>query len=418
MAYVSDLLGKSVTDLNGNQVGRVEDLLAVLRGDIPHPALVAVAIRRRGEILLIPMSDVAALVAPVIPLNKTVADLAPFTPTGAELYLARDVLDKQIIDVNGVRVVRVNDLELGRAGQQFYVVNVDIGTLGLLRRLGLAETVMKLARGFGRKIGPGSIAWHDVELFPGDHQMRLKVPGEKITELHPADLAEILTDLSRAEGNKLLAALDLPTLADTLEEVEPEFQASLIKAMTDERIADVLEEMAPDEAADLLAELPESRSRELLDLMGDEDADDVRRLLTYPEDTAGGIMTTEFAHVPADISAEAAIHQLRRTAHEAETIIYVFVTDREDRLLGVVSLDELVLSDPDRIIGGFMQRRVISVSPTTSQEEVAQAVAKYNLVAIPVVDERQRILGIVTADDALDKIIPTSWKKRLPRLYH
>ena len=247
--------------------------------------------------------------------------------------------------------------------------------------------------------------------------MRLKVPSDKIADLHPADLAEIISDLSRAESSKLLDSLDMETLADTLEEVEPDFQASLVEAMSDERVADVLEEMAPDEAADLLAELPEDRSEDLLNLMEQDEAADVRKLLTYPEDSAGGIMTTEFVAVRPDLTAEQAISYLRKTAGEVETIYYVYVTDRDDRLVGVFSLQDLVLAQPKTPVDQFMHARLSPLSPLDSQEEAAQAIAKYNLLAIPVVDEDGKIHGIVTADDALDKIIPTAWKKRLPRLY-
>ena len=168
----------------------------------------------------------------------------------------RDVLDKQIIDTNGIRVVRVNDLELVRVGDSYYVANVDISGAGLARRMGLELLNRRLPPRSIRGSLPGTISWEDVELFASDQPMRLKVPSEKLTELHPADLAEIISDLSPQESTNFLEALDVKTLADTLEEVEPEFQASLVEAMPDERAADVLEEMAPDEAADLLAELP------------------------------------------------------------------------------------------------------------------------------------------------------------------
>jgi Mg2+ transporter MgtE len=248
--------------------------------------------------------------------------------------------------------------------------------------------------------------------------MRLRVPGDKIADLHPADLAEILSDLSKAESGRLVESLDVKTLADALEEVEPDFQASLLEAMADEKVADVLEEMAPDEAADLLAELPEDRSQELLKLMEDEDAAEVRRLLTYPDDTAGGLMNTEFVTVPPHLTAEQTICMLRETANEAETIFYVYVTDSEGRLLGVFSLRELVLARPETPASELMERRVVTVNLLDRQDDVAQIVAKYNLLAVPVVDERGRMHGIVTADDALDKIIPTAWKKRLPRLHY
>jgi magnesium transporter len=418
MPYVSELLGKPVVGANGERIGRLEDIIAAAGAEIAHPKVVAVVVKRQGKLLIVPFDDVVVLIPPVIPLRRTFKDLVPYEPLDDDLYLARDVLDKQLIDTNGVRVVRVNDLELTPVDGHFYVANVDIGGLGLLRRLGLASLAETLARRFRRGLPPGMISWDGVELIPGEPHMHLKVPGEKITELHPADLAEILSDLSRSESGKLLESLDVETLADTLEEIEPDFQASLLEAMPDEKVADVLEEMAPDEAADLLHELPVDRSEQLLSLMESDDAADVRKLLAYADDTAGGIMTTEYVAVAPDLNAAQVIASLRETAAEAETIFYVYVTAIDDRLMGVFSLRELVLAQPETPVTEFMESRVVSVNLTEPQDEVAHIVSKYNLLAVPVVDDQNRLHGIVTADDALDKILPTAWKKRLPRMYH
>jgi magnesium transporter len=418
MAYVSELIGKPVVEMNGDRIGRLTDLVASQRTDMIHPQVAAVVVKRATGELVIPFSEVAMLTVPVILVKCKLDDIAPYKPGAHDLYLARDVLDRQIIDTNGARVVRVNDLELARVNGRFYVANVDIGSLGLLRRLGLARVAERLAACLHRDLPLSVISWDDVELLPGAETMRLKVPGDKIADLHPADLAEILSDLSRIESGKLLESLDVKTLADTLEEVEPDFQASLVEAMPDEKVADVLEEMAPDEAADLLAELPRDRSIELLKLMEEEEAEDVRRLLAYPEDTAGGIMTTEFVAIHPELTAEQVTALLRERSEEAETIYYIYVTDSDDRLVGVFSLRDLVLARPGTLVSEFMHPRLITVDLLDDQEEVAQIVSKYNLLAVPVVDDQQRLQGIVTADDALDKIIPTAWKKRLPRLYH
>jgi len=418
MPYVSSLLGKCVADAEGEPIGHLQDIIVCIHGEMPHPEVVALVVKRRGSILNVPFSDVAVLVAPAIPLTRKRADIVHYEPCKTDLYLTQDVLDKQIIDTDGVRVVRVNDLELVQVNGRFYVANVDIGGLGLLRRLGLGRVAQRIARLFRRELHPSAISWDDVELVPGDQPMRLRVTGERISDLHPADLAEIISDLSRMEGSRLLETLDVKTLADTLEEVEPDFQASLVETMPDERVADVLEEMAPDEAADLLAELPEERSQELLDLMEDEEAEDVRKLLSYPEDTAGGIMTTDYVTVHPEMTAAQVISTLRETVEDPEAIFYVYVTDHKNRLLGVFTLGELVLARPETPVSEFMEDRVVSSLIGQGQEEIAQLVAKYNLLAVPVVDEEGRMHGIVTADDALDKIIPTKWKKRLPRLWH
>ena len=417
MTYMSQLIGKTVTDLDGDRVGRLDDLV-VTTGSQVHPVVVALAIKGRGsKPLLVPIGDVAVLIAPAIPLKVRRSTITPYAPTERDLFLARDILDKQLIDTNGMRVVRVNDIDLAWVNGNFYVANVDVGGMGLMRRLGLAGPTEKVAERLGKGPAGGVIPWDSVELLPGNQPLRLKVPGEKISELHPADLAEIISDLSRAESSKFLDTLDLETAADTLEEVEPEFQASLVEGMSDEKVADLLEEMAPDEAADLLAELPQERSLELLNLMEDEEAEDVRKLLAYDEDSAGGIMTTEYIAVPLGLSADQALAYLRENADEAETIFYVYVTEPEGRLTGVFSLQDLVLAKPGTPVEDFMHHRLVTVHPDASQEEVAEVVAKYNLLAVPVIDNDGRLHGIVTADDALDKLIPTAWKKRLPKMY-
>jgi CBS domain-containing protein len=418
MLYLTDLINKPVEDINGKIEGTLQDLIASFHSDIPHPEIVAVIMKNTEDILItIPYSNVEEMKTSSISLKVFIKDILPYKPGEKDLYLARDVLDRQIIDANDVKLECVNDLELMKVNESFYVANVDIGGVGLLKRLGITKVTQKLAGYFGKELKPGTIAWHDVELLPGDELMRLKVPSNKIPDLHPADLAEIISDLSRAESNKILESLDVKTVADTLEEIEPEFQATLVEAMADERVADVLEEMAPDDAADLLAELPEDRSKEILKLMEVEEAADVRKLLTYHEDTAGGIMTTEFVAVLPDITAEKAISVLRETGQEAETLFYIYVTDKKEKLEGVFSLKDLVLAQPDTLVSDFMHRRIVSVKLTDSQDKVAQLVAKYNLLAVPVIDNNRKLHGIVTADDALDKIIPTSWKKRLPRMY-
>ena len=223
--------------------------------------------------------------------------------------------------------------------------------------------------------------------------------------------------MNRMQSGEFLDQLDVKVLADTLEEVEPDFQASLVEGMADERVADVLEEMARDEAADLLAELPKGRSEDILELMEDEDAQDVRKLLTYAEDSAGGIMTTEYVAVRENLTADETIKLLRDTAGEAEQIFYVYVTDEKNHLIGVFSLQVTLFAKPKSRLTEIMHRRVASVHLEDSQDDVAQMISKYNLLAIPVVDDDRCLHGIVTADDALDKIIPTAWKNKLPRMY-
>lgn len=417
MAFLSEILGHTITDLDGRYIGKLEDLVARELVDATHPIVDAVVIKDRNKTIIVPYALVMALFTPSIPLKCHSDEIPHYEPTENDIYLSRDVLDKQIIDTNGARVVRVNDLELVRINGTLYVGNVDIGLMGIFRRVGIADATQRLADVFKRSVPQTFISWDDVELLRHDPFMRLRVPVESISELHPADVAEIISDMNKLESGQLLEALNMEQLADTLEEVETEFQADLVENMSNEKVADLLEEMEPDEAADLLAELPEERSRDLLALMNKEDSDEMQKLLSYDEDSAGGIMTTEYACVPPNVTAEDAIRILRETATDAETLYYVYVTDTSDHLLGVFSLSNLIFANPNARVEEFMEDRVKSVTLDDDQEEVAQVITKYDLIAIPVVDGNNVMHGIVTADDALDKIIPTAWKKRLPRFY-
>ena len=418
MPFVSQIIGRTVVDSEGEKLGRVEEILATQKPGIQHPVLTALAVSQRKAVTYYPFSEIAVLFAQVIPLSHNKESLPKYSVTGEEIQVIQDVLDKQIIDTNGIRVVRVNDLELVRVGTEYFIVNVDIGPLGIVRRMGLGKITDKLTSLLARDPRKSFISWEAVELLVHDQFMRLKVPADKLSELHPADIAEIISDMSHTESGKLLDKLDIEHLADALEEVEPDFQATLVEGMSDEKVADVLEEMSPDEAADLLAELPQERSKGLLDLMQDEEAEDVRLLLSYPEESAGGMMTTDIATIRPGLTAEKAIDVLRNTANEAESIFYVYVTDDENHLVGVFSLSDLILSKPKTPIAEFMHKKVVSANVLENQDTLAQLVAKYNLLTIPIVDNENHLMGMVTADDALDKIIPTAWKKRLPRFYY
>lgn len=417
MAFLSSMLGRSVTDMDGARIGTLSDIVVRPVQEMQHPLVTAIVVQTRDDEVTVPFKALAAPLAPVVALNCHAQRIPAYTAGGDDIWLARDVLDKQIIDTDGARVVRVNDLELVRVETTLYVSNVDVSLMGILRRLGPGGVTQRLAERLHIQPAGKPISWGNVELIQRDQSMRLKVPAERIADLHPADVAEIIDDLSKIEGGQFLQSLDLERLADTLEEVEPDFQASLVEMMPDEKVADVLEEMEPDEAADLLAELPKERSEKLLALMEADEAEDVRKLLAYPEDSAGGIMTTEYAAIRPELNAGEAITELRRKGKEAETIFYVYVTDPQNHLQGVFSLRDLIFAEPEAGVADFMDTRLITVKLLDNQETVAQTISKYNLLAVPVVDEENSLHGIVTADDALDKIIPTAWKKRLPRFY-
>jgi Mg2+ transporter MgtE len=297
-------------------------------------------------------------------------------------------------------------------------VAVDVGGAGLLRRLGIEGPFRTLARNLRLPVGERYIDWEDVDpVETSIASIKLRVPHGGLAELHPADLATIIDQLAPRDRAGVLASLDDEAVADAIEEMEPDTQVEVLEDLEPARAADILEEMSPDDAADLVADLSEESRDEILALMEREEAAEVQELLGYPEDTAGGIMTPEFVSLPATLTAAQTIDRLRELEPDAETIYYVYVTDEEGRLVGVLSLRDLIVAPPGTPISDVMIKEPVAVGVLADQDEVAQVVAHYNLLAVPVVDDQGRLAGIVTVDDAIDTVLPTAWKKRLPRLF-
>ena len=418
MAYLSELLGRQVHDAKGTRIGTLDDVLILpeTNGD-PYPRIVALAIRNRShQPTLLPWGGTEDLAGNRIILQRPSA--TKYQAKGNELFLNRDVMDKQVIDIHGARVVRVNDLELAKIGDDYRLVNVDIGLSGLLRRLGWEDAFEHLTERFHRPVPSRSICFNDLEFVPrGD--LKVSVARTKLRELHPADIAAILEDMSPREVGRLIHDMPDEKAADVMEELEPEFQAEVLRTLPDERAADIVEEMEPDEAADVLQEMQEDKRAQVFNLMEPDESVEVSALLEHPKDTAGGLMTTKYVTVPPDILTADAFQRVRQEAlaKEAETIYYVYVVDAEDHLVGVFSLSDLVLASPESPIHPITHYKAKRVQVTASREDVLELIAKYNLLAVPVVDEDNHLRGIVTAGDALDLILPEEWKIRLPRLF-
>jgi flagellar motility protein MotE (MotC chaperone)/sporulation protein YlmC with PRC-barrel domain len=413
MQYVSELLGAPVRDPEGHVVAKVSDVL--VPGDADYPAVDALALKpHKGEPRTVPWSALRVLDSGGVGLSTTLAELPIFDPPPDELSLARQVMDHQIIDVNGVRVVRVNDLQLAASDGAYRLVAVDISTAGLLRRLGAARAL----RAIGVELTPKAIAWQAIEpVESGASGVRLKVSHEDLARLHPSDIAQIISQLDQHHVHEVLDTLDDEAAADTIQEVSPDLQVALIRGMEPERAADILEEMEPDDAADILGDMEPEQAQDLLSRMEPDEADDVRELLTYADETAGGLMTNEVVTVPATVTAEQATQLVRAQAAEMENVYSVYVVDDNEVLLGELSLRELIVADPHSPIGRVMHRELIRGRVDDSHQEVARLIAKYNLLALPIVDDTGHLHGIVTVDDAMDVILPDDWKARIPRVY-
>ena len=416
MLYLSQAIGRPVRDQDGEAIGTVADLLVAI-GD-RYPPVTGIVVKTNGREIFLHWQSVTSLDAGGATLGTSAIDITKFQQRPNEIRLKQDLMDRQIVDIDGRKVVRVNDLRLDEVEGALHLVAVDVGTSGLLRRLGMEGPWRTIARGLHRDIPERYIDWEDVD--PVERtiaSVKLRVPHKGLAELHPADLATIIDQLSRSARVGVIAALDAEAAADAIGEMEPETQVDILEDLEPGRAADILEEMDPDEAADLVADLSEESRDEILGLMEKDEADEVQELMTYDEETAGGIMTTEYVCVPATLTAAQTIDRLRELEPTAETIYYVYVTDVEDRLVGVLSLRDLIVAKPNTIISTFMYDEPVAVHTGASQEEVTDVVARYNLLAVPVVDEEGRMEGIVTVDGAIDTLLPQPSKRRMPHLF-
>ena len=416
MLYLSQAIGRPVLDANGEPLGKVDDLIVAVGDRYPPVTGLVVATDRRR--IFMPWSHVARFDASGARLSTDTIDIAKFQQRADEIQLRADLLDKQIVDIDGRKVVRVNDLRLDDVDGKLHLVAVDVGAAGLLRRLGIEGGYRILARNLGLPTPERYIDWEDVDpVETSIASIKLRVPHAGLSELHPADLATIIEQLAPRDRAGILASLDDEAVADAMEEMEADTQVEVLEDLARERAADILEEMSPDDAADLVADLDQATRDQILAHMDRDEVEEVQELLSYPEDSAGGIMTTEYIALDEHLTAAEAIDRLRELEPDAETIYYVYVTDEADRLAGVLSLRDLIVAQPETEIQSVMTREPVAVAVLADQDEVAEVVAYYNLLAVPVVDDEGRLVGIVTVDDAIDTVIPTAWKKRLPRVF-
>ena len=416
MLYLSQAIGRPVRDRHDEQIGKVADLIVAIEDQ--YPPVTGLVVENERRAIFLPWNAVRSLDPTGARLATASIDIEKFQQRPDEILLRADLMDKQIVDIDGRKVVRVNDLRLDEVDGRLRLVAVDVGAAGLLRRLGFERGSRTLARNLRVSVPERYIDWKDVDPVESSiASIKLRVPHHGLAELHPADLAAILDRLAPRDRAGILASLDDEAVADAMEEMEPDTQVEVLEDLAPERAADILEEMSPDDAADLVADLDQDVRDVILGHMDRKEAEEVQELLSYPEDSAGGIMTTEYIAVGAHLTAAGAIDVLRELEPDAETIYYVYVTDDDDRLVGVLSLRDLIVARPTALIGEVMIREPVAVGVSAQQDEVAEVVAHYNLLAVPVVDDDGRLAGIVTIDDAIDTVIPAAWKKRLPRVF-
>jgi CBS domain-containing protein len=410
MLYLSQVLGRPILDLDGERVATLKDVIVRL-GEDEHPPVAGFVARYRRRDFFLPRWRISQFGEEGVRLTSDILDLRPFMRRDGEVLLARDVLDKQLIDVDGKRVVRVNDVQIIEAANEWRVTGADVSLTGLWRRL--APAFLRT----GRPVEV--IDWADVGYLATDAAtVQLKSARGKLARLHPVEIARLAEAFSYQHGVQIVESLDDETAAETLEEMAAERQAQILGDMDEERAADILEHMSPDEAADVLGDLPEEKAEDLLNRMEDDEQLEVAELLPYADDTAGGLMTTEFVTLPRDLTVGEALARLREMAETPNMIYYVYVVSGEGSwdLTGVIALRSLILSEPSAPLERVMRSDLQVAHPDDRAADVAQKIAEYNLLALPVVDEAGDILGIVTVDDAIEWLLPRDWRNRLPRL--
>jgi len=409
--FVSEILRKPVLDPKGEELGKVRDIV-VVRGEA-FPKVTALILEKKKSLLNLPWTGLNIFNKRIISSNIYTESLQTYEFNEKDLLIVRDIFDKQIVDANGAKVVRVNDVKLEGYDSEALLIAVDVGMRGIMRRLGFERGGEDVMRIFKKHLSYNLISWTYIQpLEPKLTKISLTVPRQMVSELHPADIAEIISQVSHKEGASFFKDLDVETAAEALSELEPDVQAAIITGMDTDKAADIIEEMPPDEAADVLSDLPVDKAKEILESIEKEEAEDIQELLSHEEDTAGGLMTNDFITYPPEISVKDAIEKFRKDAEDVETVYYLYITDPDEKLLGVVSLRELLLAPLDAKLSDILETKLKTVTPDTDEIEVAEIVAKYDLVAIPVVDTEGFMLGIVTVDDVIDVILPPSAKRK------
>jgi CBS domain-containing protein len=406
LLHLSLVAGSDLVDGSGAKLGRVDDLIVRL-GEDEYPPVTGLLATVAARQVFVPADEVEQIGHGRVTLRALRLDLRPFERRPQEVLLKKDVLDRQLINVEGARLVRSNEIELARLEGWYRVVGVDVGPRGLLRRL--------VPRALADSVGAGRfLDWASVEPFTGHvPTVRLRVPHPKLARLHPAELADLVEQASHHEGEEILGAVggDRELEADVFEELESHHQLEFIEDRSDGEVADVLARMESDDAADLVAELPDERREEIVRLLPLVQRRRVRALLGYDPATAGGLMSPEYVCVYSQATPAEALDRIRHSQASAEALAWVFVMNTHKRLTGAVALVDLLRARPGLSLGEIAEPPQ-HVRPDADLEEVARLMTDYDLTVAPVVDEQERLLGVITVDDVLELVLPKGWRRQ------
>jgi sporulation protein YlmC with PRC-barrel domain/CBS domain-containing protein len=402
------MLGTPVTDAQGEVRGKLKDIAVATGAEAGRVA--GLVLKTRSGLQIVPSNQVMETPAGNLELRSPSA-LQPLVGDENYLFLQQDLIDRQIIDIHGRKVVRVNDVDLEWMGQGgvhlLRVSEVEVGLRGAIQRIFKGLLPRQALESISRRFAARGIPWHFVDVIEVDpaRRVKLRIEHERLAEMHPSELAEILADLAPAEREAIFNTLDEEVAAEALEEVDPKLQKSLLEALDEERIADIVEEMDPGAAADLLGELSDERSEAILEEMDPEERHEVEELLEFHEDSAAGRMTTAFVWVPVEATVSDAVHALREYDGDPETVTEIYLLDASRKLRGAVPLARMVMAQPASHLAVLAEPRVLSCPAKMHQSDVAELFDKYNLHSLPVVDAQGRMAGVIHSDQVISYLL-------------
>lgn len=411
--YLSELLQRNIYDEYGYCIGKLVDIY-VTTGD-GYPKAIGYKVKKGSEIYNHEFRNIEFYNEDGKVLIK-VRGVKDIMPRAYSYLLSKNLLDKQIVDVNGKKVVRVNDLRIASISSEIRVIAVETGFLALSRRYGIDKIVNFLCKVFKRQPNNKIIMWDDVEsLEMIDHNLKISVPYKKISELHPADIADILEEVDSKYRNKIFESLDKDLAAETLEEINPEIQVDILETMNQSKVSEILNNMSNDEIADILEELDEDTAEKLLINLDSEDVEKVRDLMKYEEETVGSVMSTDFLSFNVNITTGETIELLKELQAEDKISHYIYITDQSERLEGVISLNELILSNASTKLKDIMETEVIKLNDDEKLDSAMAKFVKYDLITMPVIDGDEKLQGILFITDIIEEMFPQIGKKKLKR---
>ena len=410
--YLSRVIGRNVYSDKKKSFGTLQDLL--VDPNNVRPKVIAAKIKFGSQYIIIDISNIS-----IKKINRKhiiycshIEELKSHDPH--ILYLVKHLLDKQIVDIDGRKLERVNDLRLAILPSGVFVIAVDVGIEGIMRRLSFDKPLNSILKIFNKSIPGKLIIWDDVAaISQSQYGIKLSKEHSKLSTLHASDLADIIEDLDRKTQVAVFSSLDEQRAADVLEEMETEAQINVLEGLSIDKAADVLEKMPADEVADILDDLEEEKAEELLKEMEHDASQEVRDLMEYPDNTVGSLMSTDFISFNENTSIEDTLKELRILKPETDSVYYLYVIDENNRLIANVSLRDIVISNPETKLHEIMNRKVIKVTDYDKIDSLAEIITKYNLIAIPVVDKESKMMGVVIIDDVVFTLLKARKRKVL-----